>query len=125
MNPTLIISIVTITMALVFYTIGVWWERKSRNLSRVHVLIFWFGLICDSLGTHMMSRLTPGGFTLSLHTITGALALLLMAMHALWATNTLLHGTDQARQRFHRYSVLVWIVWLIPYLSGMLLGMSH
>lgn len=125
MNTTLIISIVTITMALVFYTIGVWWERKSGNLTSAHVIIFWLGLLCDSVGTHMMSRLTQGGFTITLHTATGALALLLMAGHAIWATYTLTRGSESARQTFHRYSLIVWIIWLVPYLSGMVMGMSH
>jgi len=33
-------------------------------------------------------------------------------------------GSEEARQGFHRYSLVVWLIWLIPYISGMYLGMS-
>ena len=29
----------------------------------------------------------------------------------------------EPRRRFHRYSLLVWCVWLVPYIGGMILGM--
>ena len=33
MNTMLIAAVVAITMALLFYTIGVWWERLERELA--------------------------------------------------------------------------------------------
>jgi hypothetical protein len=29
------------------------------------------------------------------------------------------------KARFHRYSLFVWLIWLIPYFGGMMLAMSH
>lgn len=55
MNTKLIIAITTITLALVFYTIGVFAERKSHILKKAHVIIFWLGLLCDTTGTITMS----------------------------------------------------------------------
>jgi hypothetical protein len=34
-------------------------------------------------------------------------------------------GSDEARRGFHRYSLLVWFVWLVPYFGGMYLGMQN
>jgi len=30
-----------------------------------------------------------------------------------------------AREGFHRYSVAVWVVWLVPYLGGMVAGIAR
>jgi uncharacterized repeat protein (TIGR03987 family) len=46
-----------------------------------------------------------------------------MLAHALWATRVARKGTDDARRGFHRYSLFVWLVWLVPYFGGMYLGM--
>ena len=45
-----------------------------------------------------------------------------MIVHALWATFTYLRGSQQARHRFHTLSTVVWLLWLVPYIIGMLVG---
>ena len=125
MSTTLTISIVAITAALVLYTVGVFWERRTGDLRRAHVVVFWLGLACDALGTSMMGRLAGGSFTPGVHAVTGALAIALMAFHAVWATRTVAVGTEKARRNFHRFSIVVWAIWLIPYVSGMVVGMSR
>jgi uncharacterized repeat protein (TIGR03987 family) len=125
MSPTLLISVIAITAALVLYTVGVFWERRTGALRTAHVAVFWAGLACDTLGTSMMGQLTGGSFQPGLHAVTGALAIALMAFHAVWATRTVTVGTEQARRNFHRFSVVAWAIWLIPYVSGMILGMSR
>ena len=54
MDGKLIFAIITITLALVFYTIGVFGERKAKTLNKNHVIIFWLGLIFDTIGTFTM-----------------------------------------------------------------------
>ena len=56
------------------------------------------------------------------HGITGAVAIVLMLVHALWATLTWLRRDGHREQTFHRFSTLVWLLWLIPYLSGVMVG---
>ena len=48
-----------------------------------------------------------------------------MLAHAIWATVVTFRGSDEARAGFHQYRVVVWLVWLVPYFSGMYLGMSR
>ena len=60
---------------------------------------------------------------LSLHTLTGVLALVLMIVHALWATVTVLRNRPKELARFHRYSLVVWGIWLLAFFSGMVAGM--
>jgi uncharacterized repeat protein (TIGR03987 family) len=71
-----------------------------------------------------MHRMAEGPFDLrESHTLTGQIALWLMLVHASWASWVARSGTDEARTGFHRYSMFVWLIWLIPYFGGMYLGM--
>jgi uncharacterized repeat protein (TIGR03987 family) len=123
MSSELAISTVLITLALVFYTLGVWGERFQRYLYSWHVIAFWLGLFFDGTGTYAMDRLEPG-WVFDFHAFTGLTAFLLMAIHAAWATWVVRKGTEPARVGFHRYSMVVWLIWLIPYLGGMFAGMA-
>ncbi len=118
-------AVVSITLALVFYTTGVWAEKIHGSLLPWHTAIFWCGFVFDTLGTTLMGRLASQAFTLNFHSVTGALAIALMLVHAVWATVTLRRGSERQRKNFHRFSVFVWAVWLVPYLSGMIVGMMH
>jgi uncharacterized repeat protein (TIGR03987 family) len=124
MPRELILPATIMSFAFVFYTTGVWSERVQRNLYGWHVMLFWLGLACDGYATSLMERLVAIGERAGvLHTVTGGLAFGLMAMHALWATWVLFFGSREAREGFHRYSVVVWTIWLVPYLGGMIAGM--
>ncbi len=123
MSSTLGIATVLITLALVFYTIGVWAERLARYLKPWHLVFFWLGLACDTGGTYAMELISGRITWTSWHTITGMLAIALMAIHTVWATVVVVRNDDRARQVFHRYSLAVWIFWLVPYLGGMVAGM--
>ena len=129
MDFKLIIAIVAITLALVFYTIGVFSERKSGTLKKSHVITFWIGLLCDTIGTITMSKIagvtSSIDATQAIHGVTGALAIILMLFHAVWATVVIYKNNEKAKKFFHKFSIAVWIVWLIPYFIGMFIGMSH
>lgn len=122
----MILSATLITLALVFYSLGVWAERIVRYLRPWHVAAFWTGFVFDVSGTLAMHRLAAGPFDLRQpHTLTGQIALWLMLAHAIWATRVARTGSDEAHRGFHRYSLLVWLVWLVPYFGGMYLGMRR
>ncbi len=123
MPTDVLFAVVFINLALVFYTIGVWWERLSGTLRPAHLAFFWAGFACDSTGTEAMRRIMGGRFELNLHGVTGLTALALMLVHALWASWVLVRGDEEAKHRFHRFSVLVWAIWLVPYFTGYLLSM--
>jgi alpha-L-fucosidase len=113
-----------ITAALLFYSLGVWAERIVRYLKPWHVVAFWTGFAFDVAGTWAMHRMATGPFDiLAPHTLTGQIALWLMLVHAVWATRVVLSGSKKARAGFHRYSIVVWLIWLIPYFGGMYMGM--
>ena len=115
-----------ITLALVFYTAGIWAERIARYLKTWHVVMFWTGFGFDVAGTAFMHKMAGGLFDFSNpHTLTGQLAIWLMLAHAIWATVVIVKKQEKMKLRFHRYSIFVWLVWLIPYFGGMFLGMTN
>jgi uncharacterized repeat protein (TIGR03987 family) len=121
----LIMSAILITLALVFYSMGVWAERIARYLKWWHVAAFWTGFLFDVSGTLAMHQIAEGPFDLrESHTLTGQIALWLMLAHAIWATRVAWNGSGEVRKGFHRYSLTVWLVWLIPYFGGMYIGMK-
>lgn len=125
MSLSLISSFTLITLALLFYSLGVWCERIVRYLKHWHVAAFWAGLIFDISGTISMHLLAKGKFNiLEPHTLTGQIALLLMLIHATWATYVIKKGVETMRINFHKYSIVVWLIWLIPYFGGMYMGMN-
>ena len=124
MTTQLIAAIITITLALCFYTVGVFSERRAHSLQKRHVILFWCGLVFDTTGTTIMSTMAHGSGLLSPHGITAALAIVLMLFHAVWATLVYTRGNAEKQHSFHRFSILVWLIWLIPYVLGMFLGMQ-
>ena len=120
-----IAATVLITLALVFYSLGVWAEQLARYLKGWHVASFWTGFFFDVSGTTAMELIHPGFDWGSPHTITGQIALWLMLGHAIWATRVVKKGTEETRRHFHRFSLIVWGIWLVPYIGGMFLGMAR
>ena len=114
---------IIITLALVFYSIGVWSERIAGRLKPWHLAFFYLGLACDTVGTGMMFLLA-GGMTFDVHGLTGLLAIILMLLHAVWATIVLVRKDEKWITDFHRFSVVVWVIWLVPYLSPVFFAMK-
>ena len=114
---------VIMATALVLYTIGVWSERFAGRLRGWHLVFFWAGLACDTVGTGMMFDYV-GGMQFDVHGISGVIAIVLMAVHAVWATVVLRRRDERWLTKFHRFSVVVWAIWLIPYLSPMFFAMA-
>ncbi len=120
MNP---FASIIISAALVFYSIGVWSERIQGRLKTWHLAFFILGLICDTWGTGMMMDFA-GGMTLDVHGVSGLLAIILMFIHAVWALVVLIRKDEKALTNFHKFSLFVWLIWLIPYFSPMIFGLA-
>jgi uncharacterized repeat protein (TIGR03987 family) len=121
-----ILSSIFITLALVFYSLGIWSERIARYLKPWHVGMFWTGFTFDVLGTLHMHFISTKPFNImEPHTLTGQIALWLMLAHAIWATYVIRKGSEDLHRHFHRYSLMVWVIWLIPYFGGMWLAMGR
>ena len=64
-----------------------------------------------------------GGFSSGVHGVTGIIAILLMLVHAVWASIVLVVKNEMAITNFHHFSVFVWVIWLIPYFTGFFVSM--
>ena len=124
MPGQVLLSLILITLALVFYTIGVWSERLAGRLKPWHLIFFWGGFVFDTIGTGIMLELA-GGLTFDIHGVTGVIAILLMLIHAIWASVVLLRKDEGAIVNFHKFSLVVWLIWLVPYFSGFFLSMGN
>lgn len=126
----LVSAVVLITAALVFYSAGVFAERRAGHLRWSHAALFAAGLAFDTAGTILMSRIADGsggdssggaaGFFTVVMSFTGVIALVLMAVHLAWALVVLIRDREAERLTFHRFSLAVWGLWLIPYVTGAL-----
>ena len=129
MEPLLILAIIMISLALVFYTWGVWAEHRKGKLEPKHLILFLIGLFFDTSGTITMSVIAKGSEVvasgINWHAITGGFAIGLMLIHALWAAIVLKKKNEASQKSFHKFSLLVWLLWLIPYVSGAYLAMSR
>ena len=117
-----VIAVSFIVAAFIFYTTGVWAERIKKRLLTWHAVVFWLGFACDTIGTGAMGKMAGSIIQFNLHGLTGLLAILLMLFHAIWANIVLVRKNERLIVQFHKFSLVVWLIWLIPMLSGMLLG---
>ncbi|MEA4931981.1 MAG: HsmA family protein [Lawsonibacter sp.] len=116
-------AVITITGALIFYTVGVFSEKITGFIKLWHLILFWIGFVFDTTGTTLMGIIAGGTLAVNIHSVTGFLAIILMAIHAVWATITLIKGDETQKRNFHKFSIVVWAIWLVPYWSGMIYGM--
>jgi uncharacterized repeat protein (TIGR03987 family) len=116
------IPMIIISLALVFYSIGVWSERIQGKLKTWHLVFFWCGLVFDTWGTGLMIEMA-GGLSFDIHGVTGVIAIVLMMIHAAWASVVLIRRDEKVMLNFHKFSTFVWFIWLIPYLSPMIINL--
>lgn len=124
MKPIIAVSVVSITLAFLLYTIAAWRNWRLKLLTTAQLVIIWVGLAFDSLATRMMGmsvKVTSWDF----HTISGYTALAMMAVLAIvgtWAKRT---DREAILSRFHFYLAPVWAYWLVAYLTGVWTGMQR
>jgi uncharacterized repeat protein (TIGR03987 family) len=118
------VAIVSMFSALALYSVGVWSEKIAGWLKPWHLGLFIAGLVFDTTGTTIMGEIA-GRVEWNLHGLTGLAAILLMFGHAIWAGIVLWKKRDSLRASFHRLSLFVWVMWLIPFFSGMIMAMHR
>jgi uncharacterized repeat protein (TIGR03987 family) len=118
----LLYAITFITLALVSYSVGVWSEKLQGKLKVWHLMFFYLGLVFDITGTSIMGSMAGKidiiKFILDFHSITGVIAIILMFVHAFWATIVLVKKNEVMIKNFHKFSLTVWFIWLIPFVTG-------
>lgn len=116
----LAISIILINLALVIYTVVVWNEFKIKSIRLWHIITFSIGFIFDVLGTYMMYKLGGGKISYGIHDVIGFIALLLMLFNLIGSIVVL---NKKSSTKFYKFSIFVWVIWLISYITGMTVNM--
>jgi len=123
LTPLIFTGAILFTLALIFYSIGIWHDYYHKELKSWHLTMFGLGVITDTLGTLMM-YLHVGHLIFTAHSISGFLGLFLMMFHCGWAVMAIKNNDIALQKTFHRFSLLVWSFWMVSYISGLYLGIS-
>ncbi len=124
MSNLILLSVALITLALLLYSMAVWLNWRSKRLTFGYIAIFWCAVASDALATRFMGARVET-IRWDLHTISGYLALALMAGLTLWGTAALLQKRDDRLARFHWVAMPIWIVWVGSYITGVYLGIQR
>jgi uncharacterized repeat protein (TIGR03987 family) len=124
MKPILIAGTTIVNLALIFYTLFIFAERKSRKVSKKVLVLITIGVFFDITATIcMITGSSNSPFTL--HGILGYSALTAMLIDAfLLLRSRLNNGKDsQISTSIHKYSLIVYCWWLAAYITGALVVM--
>ena len=124
MRPIILVSVISITAALIFYTVAVWRNWRAQLLTVGTIVLFWCGLATDVLATTMM-RMSVETTTYDLHTISGYTALALMVVLTVVGTGTLLMRREDVLKGFHKVAMPVWVIWALSYATGVIVGVQR
>ena len=123
MTPLILTGAIFFTLALIFYSVGIWNDYVHKKLKKWHIVMFGCGVITDTIATLCM-YFHVGHLIFTAHSIAGFLGLFLMIFHFSWAFIAIRNNDIELQKTFHRFSILVWSFWMISYISGLYLGMS-
>ncbi|MCD6412002.1 MAG: TIGR03987 family protein [Thermoplasmata archaeon] len=122
-DTLLVLSIIAFSMALVCYTTGVFSEMIAKELKPWHVKIFWLGFLFEICGAIPMFMRSEKG-NISLHKIVGAIGLALIITHNVLASIAIRTNLDIVLKLFPKFSAFVYAIWLIAFITGMIIGMK-
>ena len=121
--PLLLTAIILFSIALVLYTTSVWSEHIQRQLRTWHLFVFGLGVFTDAVATWLTIEFV-GAIVFTPHALLGFASLILMALHFCWALIVFISAHQFGTVRFHQFSLLVWSVWMVSYITGYLTGMQ-
>jgi uncharacterized repeat protein (TIGR03987 family) len=123
MTTVILIAVISIVAALLFYSVAVWWNWLNKRLKPRHLVLFYLGLTCDILATALMRSSVPE-ITYDLHTIVGLTALGLMLMVTVSGTYAVYRNSDPVLNNFHKVGMPIWFFWVVSWLTGVVVGIK-
>lgn len=122
MNPLLIAGSITVTLALVFYSIGILTEQFIKKISGRVLFFITLGIIFDIAATIFMIAGSPNS-PFTLHGFLGysALAVMLIDVILMWRLKLISGLNQDVPFGLHRYSKYAYFWWVIAYITGVLL----
>ena len=116
------IGSMVVTIALVFYSIGITKEQRGKKVTSRVLLFFTIGVLLDITATILMIIGSSKGM-LTLHGFIGYSSLLGMLTDTslLWRHNIKQGSSAMVTNNLHIYSRIAYIWWVIAYITGGLL----
>lgn len=126
MKPILMAGTGIVNLALISYSVYLFFERRYRKISRKVLTFLTLGITFDITATIcMIIGSSRGPFTL--HGILGYSSLLGMLTDAIltWRSRKR-NGLDSAiSENLHKYALFAYIWWIIAYITGFVLVMAR
>ncbi len=124
-NKTLVkTAIILFSLALVCYSAGVISELMIGVLKPWHVRLFWLGFLFEVIGAIIMFILGRGELY-PIHMLVGGIALALIIIHNILASIVIKTGITTLAAIFPKVSLSIYIVWLIAFVTGVIIGMKQ
>ena len=122
MNAGLMRAVVVVTVALVFYSIGVITEQRKHAVTRLVLFFLTGGVILDITSTILMI-INSGNIPITAHGIIGYTALLVMLIDGIliWRYR-LQKGGSPVPRRLHLYTRIAYGWWVIAYIAGAIIS---
>lgn len=120
LNISILAGTVTITAALLAYSIAVITEQIKKRINNIVLIFLTLGLVLDIVATSfMIYGSSNSAFTL--HGFLGYSALLGMAIDTFLIWRGYLKDGEKISNSIHRYSLGAYLWWLIAFITGGLL----
>jgi hypothetical protein len=120
MPVNVVIGLVSLLVALITYSVGVWGAFRKKGATPLHLVLLWVGVAFDVAATASMSYSLGWTLANDLHTYL-ALAvfsgMLIVAALGTWATAK---GLEQLRATVARWAVAPWAAWVAVFVWGMI-----
>ncbi len=124
MSPLLLTGIVTIFLALFAYTAGVVPILRGRRITQRAATFLTVGLALDATATACMFALSSGPITV--HGWVGIVALAIMAALVFFAwQHRRRQGDEIVPPWLYRYTWVAYLLWLMAFVMGVVLGASR
>ena len=120
LNISILTGTITVTAALLSYSIAVITEQIKKKITKVVLIFLTLGITLDIIATSfMIYGSSNSAFTL--HGILGYSALLAMVIDTYLIWKNYLKFGEKISNSIHRYSLLAYIWWVIAFITGGLL----
>jgi hypothetical protein len=124
MNSTLIKAVAVVTVALIFYTLGVITEQRGRRITKRVLIFLTAGVIFDISSTALMI-IGSGKIPITVHGFIGYSALGVMLTDTVlvwrfWRTNGYTHVTG----KLNLYTRFAFGWWVVAYIAGAVIAMT-
>ena len=126
MNTILLIGVIVVVLALLFYSVAIFFEQRLKRINKKILIFLSLGLFFDFSATVCMI-IGSSNSAFTFHGFIGYTALLAMSIETYLAYTFFFKYRDQKQvsKPLHLYARYAYILWLVVFITGgMLVAMN-